>query len=533
VQRQPVRYTLVTDGFDDHEEYDDYSVHQTSYYHQPRPLPRGRPPFRYPFQGQRFQGRPLRSYHDLDAVREPQYQRQQLNYDDEDEHAAPLEYLASALQPPPNAPTAPRSMLQQNGYDGTGYKPADDEGSCFRTVIVDGILPAKPYPYDDTSNRMLRRAIMTRDAECKAISINLLDTTKLTRAKTADGIKQVPGATTAMIFFAAEEHAAHFVRDLEKQPLIIDGDECAATLLKSPTWPLSQGLKKLIGKGQTRCLEIRDLPTTVTGPQLMDILLSAYPNMSYDNFHDLQRDDTGVVRVTFDSLRSADWADCSIKGSEMLRKWCRATFWPRPALNAPRESHESGGFSSSEQAEKEASPSQSSGVDDLHATSEADEVVDACKKSAKCGMLLPPGETLVVRPPVECQIKYKENNEVTSRITAGVSSRSELSDHDEEEVLTGYQQQKGRGLAAFDSDSSDKGDVEISRSDSTLHKALAAMCFKSPERDGLRSSRWASDEPLIPGPTWEQQRGPQMKPMFGVLGDRDCPRNPDEIELDY
>lgn len=195
---------------------------------------------------------------------------------------------------------------------GIQFNPPPGSWNVFRTMVISNL------PLSATMTGLLEkiRGGVVLDAK-------LLDTLSIT------------GGKTALVTFLHERAAKDLQIYLEQHPILIDNRLAHATVLKTPTWPISRKCEKTLFDGEdTRCLEVSNYPRHIS-PRDLRRYLRLCAVVKLDRIEHMNLRDDGVLALRFESIACA--ADArGIFTSHSAFRACAVRYMPDPCAQPLR-----------------------------------------------------------------------------------------------------------------------------------------------------------------------------------------------------
>lgn len=158
------------------------------------------------------------------------------------------------------------------------------------------------------------------------VSLKLLDTTTITKSK------------TAIVVFFEEKSAALFVKSAINNPIKLCGQDVKVNRVRTPCPPLPRRtLCNIVGYGATRCVVIKWFPRHLLLGHLCR-KLNPHEHIDMHGIVNLYQDSEGLVHVDFDSVDRASSARARINAYDAFRP-AVAEFAPDPC-NIPTRKRE-------------------------------------------------------------------------------------------------------------------------------------------------------------------------------------------------
>jgi len=186
------------------------------------------------------------------------------------------------------------------------YKPGLTAQDLYRKVVIPGLKPSCSLSW---VLEQVRGGLVV-----EALLVNTINIT---------------GTKSAVISFLKEHSAMAYVEYVNNHLCEIDGKKVTASLVSTPSWPLSLALKRAIReKHHTRCLEIQDFPRDVSSSTLRGDL-EIDPAIKLDAIEHMAMDSNGIATLRFCSVRAAQQASGHLSSHPKYRG-CRLEYAADP-----------------------------------------------------------------------------------------------------------------------------------------------------------------------------------------------------------
>lgn len=163
---------------------------------------------------------------------------------------------------------------------------------------------------------LVGRAMLTLQFQGLVVRALLADTTSLT------------GTKSAYVSFFEERYAVAYEAFVKANVVEVDGQRISATLIATPTWPLSLSLRRSIREQRrTRCLAIEKFPRDIT-PSSLRKDLELHPALDGDDLEHMTLDPKGTLQLRFSSIMAAQQAYSNL--FLRLNRKCAIRFAPDP-----------------------------------------------------------------------------------------------------------------------------------------------------------------------------------------------------------
>jgi hypothetical protein len=186
------------------------------------------------------------------------------------------------------------------------YKPGLTAQDLYRKVVISGLKPSCSLSW-----------VLEQVHGGLVVEAVLVNTINIT------------GTKSAVILFLEEDSAIKYVEYVNNSLCEIDGNKITASLISTPSWPLSLALKRAIReKHHTRCLEIQDFPRDVSSSALRgDLEIDSA--IKLDAIEHMAMASNGIATLRFCSVRAAQKAsDCL--SSHLKYRGCRLKYAADP-----------------------------------------------------------------------------------------------------------------------------------------------------------------------------------------------------------
>lgn len=199
-----------------------------------------------------------------------------------------------------------RNTIPKFFQHGLQFNPLPGSWNVFRTLIISNL------PQSATMTKVLDKV-----RGGVVVDAKLLDTFSIT------------GGKTALVTFLHERVAKAIQIYFEQHPTAIDTEIAQATVLKTPTWPISRVCEKALFNGKTtRCLEVSRYPRHIS-PRNLRRHLRICSVMTLDRVEYMKLRDDGVLALRFESAACAINAH-GILTSHSVFGGCAVQFVPDP-----------------------------------------------------------------------------------------------------------------------------------------------------------------------------------------------------------
>jgi len=186
------------------------------------------------------------------------------------------------------------------------YKPGLTAQDLYRKVVISGLKPSCKLSW---ILELVRGGLIV-----EAILVNTINIT---------------GTKSAVISYLKEYSAMAYVEYVNNHLCEIDGKKVTASLVSTPSWPLSLALKRAIQeKHHTRCLEIQDFPRDVSSSTLRgDLMIDSA--IKLDAIEHMAIDSNGIATLRFCSVKAAQQASGYLS-SHLKYRGCRLKYAADP-----------------------------------------------------------------------------------------------------------------------------------------------------------------------------------------------------------
>lgn len=186
------------------------------------------------------------------------------------------------------------------------YKPGLTAQDLYRKVVISGLKPSCSLSW-----------VLEQVHGGLVVEAVLVNTINIT------------GTKSAVILFLEEDSAIKYVEYVNNSLCEIDGNKITASLISTPSWPLSLALKRAIReKHHTRCLEIQDFPRDVSSSALRgDLEIDSA--IKLDAIEHMAMASNGIATLRFCSVRAAQKASDYLS-SHLKYRGCRLKYAADP-----------------------------------------------------------------------------------------------------------------------------------------------------------------------------------------------------------
>jgi hypothetical protein len=186
------------------------------------------------------------------------------------------------------------------------YKPGLTTQDLYRKVVISGLKPSCSLSW-----------VLEQVHDGLVVEAVLVNTINIT------------GTKSAVILFLEEDSAIKYVEYVNNSLCEIDGNKITASLISTPSWPLSLALKRAIQeKHHTRCLEIQDFPRDVSSSTLRgDLEIDSA--IKLDAIEHMAMASNGIATLRFCSVRAAQKASDYLS-SHLKYRGCRLKYAADP-----------------------------------------------------------------------------------------------------------------------------------------------------------------------------------------------------------
>lgn len=199
-----------------------------------------------------------------------------------------------------------KKSLPEFFHRGLQFNPRAGSQNVFRTLVISNL------PQSATTTEFLERI-----RGGVVVDAKLLDTFSIT------------GGKTALVTFLHEQAAKALQIHLKQHPIIIGNRVAHATVLKTPTWPISSAYEQVLVEGkETRCLEVSRYPCHIS-PHDLRGHLRICSVITTDRIEYMNLRDDGVLRLRFESTACAAKAR-GVLASHSAFQGCAVRFVPDP-----------------------------------------------------------------------------------------------------------------------------------------------------------------------------------------------------------
>ena len=199
-----------------------------------------------------------------------------------------------------------RNTMPKFFQHGLQFNPLPGSRNVFRTLVISNL-----------SQSATMTKVLDKVRGGVVVDAKLLDTFSIT------------GGKTALVTFLHEQVAKALQIYFEQHPTAIDTRIAQATVLETPTWPISRVLEKALFNGNTtRCLEVSRYPRQIS-PRNLRRHLRICSVMTLDRVEYMNLRDDGVLALRFESVACAISAHV-ILTSHTAFGGCKVHFAPDP-----------------------------------------------------------------------------------------------------------------------------------------------------------------------------------------------------------